>query len=741
MAISISISITQNSQNIPNNKSNVTVKVNASWNGGSYNQLQKSGYLIIDGTKYTFTSSFNYNRATSGSQTLFTKTVDIAHGSDGKKTLSCSASYTSGVSSGTVTASASKALTTIPRKSTLAASNGTLATALTLTITKQATSFTHTITYKCGTASGTICTKSSNTSVAWNTSNGNTLELARQNTTGATVSVTFTIETFNGSTSVGTNTKTVTMTIPASVKPSLSVSTADDAGYYGMFGAYVQGLSKLGVSLNASGSYGSTIKAYNTTLDGVTYTTSNFVAETFRNSGTFALTATVTDSRGRTVTSTTQISVLAYTLPYIESLSVKRCTADGTESTSGGYIAVKFTASVEPLSYNNTATYTVKYKKVAEEDYTEVELGEYYNYYSVTDGLYIFQADTSASYNVTFAVTDSLTSTPKTAVASSGKKLFSIFKNGHGFALGKIAELPIFDVGFKTRFTGGILHPTLEPDTDLNDVKTPNTYVGANISSHNYANCPFDSGTFTLTVEGAGEEGQVKQILTRCSKTEPNRYIRFFFQGEWGEWCTDEPAIVYVQETGTDLNDYVMTGKYYFNSSHTPTNIPSGCINGWLIVLRADSGAIKQIWLRYGSQNTNDFNTYIRTGNGTTWSDWKRLAAEPVVLFSGNTDGTVTLSETSANFEYLEIFFTDNNGKSGGYLKIYSPNGKDVMLSHIETGSVNTYIRRTLYTISATKITPNTTARGYFLLNSNGTMSAAQDKNYIKIIRVLGHRA
>ena len=56
MAVSIVIDITQNSQDIANNTSNVTVKVNAKWTGGSYNLLEKSGSCTIDGKEYTFTS-------------------------------------------------------------------------------------------------------------------------------------------------------------------------------------------------------------------------------------------------------------------------------------------------------------------------------------------------------------------------------------------------------------------------------------------------------------------------------------------------------------------------------------------------------------------------------------------------------------------------------------------------------------------------------------------------------------
>lgn len=311
-----------------------------------------------------------------------------------------------------------------------------------------------------------------------------------------------------------------------------------------------------------------------------------------------------------------------------------------------------------------------------------------------------------------------------------------------GAAIAKPAELDgVFDVGFETLLRGGFRHPVLEPNTDLNDIKTPNTYIGANIASNVYSNCPLKTGTFTLTVEGAGEEGQLKQILTRCSKTEPVRYVRFFYQSTWGEWIHDSIAVEYDLTTGSDLNNYKQSGIWYFNSSHTPVNLPTGCVNGWLVVLRADSGAIKQIWLRYGTLNTNDFSTYVRTSNGTTWSAWRRFAENPVVLFEGSEAGNVTLSETVANFNHIEIIYTDNNGKNGGVAKVYNPQGAQFCASLIEaSAATTTFIRSTLYTAAATLLIPNVTTAGYIKI-SDATISRSSGVNYIRITKVLGYRA
>lgn len=115
MAVSIELSATQNSQNITNNTSSVTVKLKCIWTNGSFNHYSPSGSVTINGTKYSFSANINPNKTTSGSNTIFSRTVTITHNTNGTKELSCSASFTTGISSGTVTDTLTKTLSVIPR--------------------------------------------------------------------------------------------------------------------------------------------------------------------------------------------------------------------------------------------------------------------------------------------------------------------------------------------------------------------------------------------------------------------------------------------------------------------------------------------------------------------------------------------------------------------------------------------------------------------------------------------------
>lgn len=438
MAVSLGLSITQNSQSIANNTSNITVSVIAYWTSGSWNGTAKPGTLAIDGTSYDFSSSFNTGHSNTGSQTIYTKTVDVGHSTDGTKTVACSASFITGVSSGTVYTSASKTLTTIPRKSSLNVSNGTLGTELTLTINRHSSTFSHRIRYSCGTESAYLTTDAiDGTSVTWTPP----ISLAAQNTSSTAVSIAFTLYTYDeNGVELGTDTATITCAIPSSVVPTVSIAVSDASGYLTTYDGYIQNLSKISVTLTASGVYGSTIKAYDASADGKTYTTSSFTTDPISGSGELTITATVSDTRGRTATASTTINVIAYSAPKITAIDIYRSGASGTATSNGAYLTVKFSGSVTSINSKNTAKYVVQYKKANDTSYTSEELAAYANAYSVIDGMYTFAADTSSTYDIIFTATDAFNSAQRSGSGGTVSKLFSFLAKGLGIAFGKVAE-------------------------------------------------------------------------------------------------------------------------------------------------------------------------------------------------------------------------------------------------------------------------------------------------------------
>lgn len=443
MAVSISMNIRQNSQSIENNTSNVTVEVYAWWTNGSYNaQTAPDGYpqargtVTIDDVAYAFYSKFNTGHTTSGYGLIFTKTLDIPHNNEGEKVLSCWASYATGVSSGTVSTSGSLALPTIPRKSVVKATDGILGVEQVLKVERKSSLLTHTITYQCGTESGVLCEKSSETDIVWTPP----ISLAAQYPSSVSILLVFTVITYHDDKEIGSSAVTVTYTIPESVKPAVSLEVSDMMGYFSQYGAYVQKKSRLRIAVTASESQGARITAYRIEADGKTYTNSLVITEPVSDSGDLTVKATVTDTRGRTETANVVIPVMVYTPPNVSTVAVDRTDEKGNVSSSGGYLTVRFHAAITGLSGKNSAVYTLQYKKANEAYYFSHSLNDYSGSHTVNDGVFTFAAETASSYNIIVTASDDFESGSKTGVGSSIKKTWSMRKDGVGFAFGKIAE-------------------------------------------------------------------------------------------------------------------------------------------------------------------------------------------------------------------------------------------------------------------------------------------------------------
>lgn len=334
-----------------------------------------------------------------------------------------------------------------PAASKVSASNGTLGTALNLTVTRYNTGFTHTITYKCGSATGTVVTKATASTISWGSGNGNTVALASQNTAGQTVNVTFTITTYNGTSVIGTNSATVSMTIPESVKPSLSLSVSDVEGYFSTYGAFIQGWSKLRIDATPTLAYNSPIKAFTVTADGKSYNEYSVVPVTtgvLQGKGTLPITAAARDARSRSSgLVSTNITVLEYTSPSVTVVAY-RCNSSGAADPEGAYMKVGFTATITSLNGKNSASYTVKYGAT-----TLTGTGS-----SFTSD--IIACDVSRVWTVEVTVTDKVTSTTKSAVIPIAFTLMDFYNTGMGVALGKVATRDGFDCAMDAYFTGNV---------------------------------------------------------------------------------------------------------------------------------------------------------------------------------------------------------------------------------------------------------------------------------------------
>lgn len=400
---------------------------------------------------------------------IFEDTVRVYHDNNGSKSisisLSCNGQGGTSLSGYTLSGSGTAVLDTIVRSATLSVNDGTLGTQQTITVVSDSNSLTYTITYTCGSKSGTICTKSSSKSIKWTPP----LSLAEANTTGGSVTVKLSLTTYSGSISVGTDSKSIQCAIPASVKPSFTADFTDAAEFKDNYGTFIQHLSKLHIVVTASSLHGATIKGYKISANGETFTTAESTTGVLTSSGDITVQIVVTDSRDRTTQTNYTINVTAYTLPAVSSLSIHRCDSAGKENDQGAYVQATFSASADPFNSKNTVSYKLEYKKSTAVSYTAVNLTQYKNVFSLSGKTYIFAADTGSSYDVRITVTDAFTSVTRSTTASTAATIMHLKANGKGLGLGKVAEVDnAVDVGWNMQMNGNTITglPTPKSDSD-----------------------------------------------------------------------------------------------------------------------------------------------------------------------------------------------------------------------------------------------------------------------------------
>lgn len=426
-------------QSIPNNTSTVswTLKLVSTSSGAISSTASKSWWVNVNGSYYEGTNTVGIGA--NSTKILASGTTIIRHNDDGTMSFNYSFSQYfgitfSGSSIGSVGGSGSGTLDTIPRASDFTIAEGTLGVAQNITVTRHSTAFTHGLTYSCGGVhTQLIC--------AWNTTAETVaftppIDLAWQATNGNRVWVSVHLQTYlNGNPIGNVVTKGVWMTIPDTVKPSCTVSVSDPTGYADKFGAYVQGQSKLAITVTPTTAYGSPISAYSVTADGGTYKTAQVITPVVQSTGTQTVNAGVTDTRGRSGSTSTTVNVIPYTVPVITTLKVHRCDADGTENDRGLYAKVTYSYTVDELSGKNGMSGFVQYKKTTDTEYTSIQLDAAF---SVTNGTVIFAADDASAYDVQLLIADSFVSVGHRTTVSTAFTLIHYSPTGKGITFGGI---------------------------------------------------------------------------------------------------------------------------------------------------------------------------------------------------------------------------------------------------------------------------------------------------------------
>ena len=459
------------------NKSYITANlyylsdVNTTWIG------DRTHTVKINGVSQTINFT-GYKDLRNGEVLVGTVTQAVSHNSDGNKTVAISFTYDlnkawKGTNYATLSASKSVTLNRIPRPSTMSfAATTELGKSLVISITREASDFTHTLSYTIGSISDRVLYENVGTQRTWTIP----IDLAEQITTATSGILGIKCTTYDGEGNLlGSTSKSTLVTVPESVIPRITtVGITDPTGCLSKYGAVVQGKSKLSLTVNASGVYGSTIKSYthSSPYFKATNTTSNPYTTGFILSDdvdAFSYSVKVKDSRGRESAWTeSTINNLPYKAPTISTLKAVRCTQDGTEDDGGEYIKVTMAGSITALNNINSKKFTLQYKKKADTEYTTAQT---YTEYTLNTSA-VFAADINSSYDVQLLATDDFSTTIRTAKVNTAYTLVDYNASGKGMAIGKASEKDAFEVAMpvdiintvKLTSTGNQLKLTTNPD-------------------------------------------------------------------------------------------------------------------------------------------------------------------------------------------------------------------------------------------------------------------------------------
>ena len=331
-----------------------TITVTAADNASATGSTSASMSSSTDGSVKTFTAAPNPTSITvTHSNAIGAKSVNI--GISSKIFVN---PRSNGTSQETIKGSSSTtaASGTYAPASSVTCSIADIGSAPTIQISRNSSSYTHTLTYEFGSLSGTIATKTSDTTItSWVLPTSFYAEIPNAKSGTGTI----TCNTYSGDTLLGTKTCSFTATTNESLcKPTLSPTVEDSnsiaIGVTGNKNTLIIYFSDAAITTGAAARNSATLISQKVTCGSKSITTSSGTIEDVE-SGTFTFTAT--DSRGYSTTQTVTKDIINYINPTCN-LNISNPTTDGSLSftITGNYYNGSFGA------VNNTLSVYYKYK-------------------------------------------------------------------------------------------------------------------------------------------------------------------------------------------------------------------------------------------------------------------------------------------------------------------------------------------------------------------------------------------
>lgn len=492
---------------------------------------------------------------------IFGKDYKIPHNADGTKTINISAEYVVNIAGyGVAKASFTLKLKDIFKGSSGNSVSGIIGSPVSLSVSRNDTAFSHAAEVEIGNWKQVV-TGSNRFTTNYNWTPP--MEICNQITTSDKGTGTITYITYQNGREVGRDKKNITLSVPASVVPSLPsftvVDTNTEVGKILGANKFVSVLSNLKVNFGtAVGVYGSTITGYSATIVGKPYSTYNSdgVIGNVTMTGNAIIQATVTDSRGRTSpVRSIGVEFLDYFLPQI-SFEAKRVGVNGEQ------IQIIRNTKIAPLPYGgsqrNSMTLSFKVKPFNGGAFVE-DNGPASGTFTTVPQLVNSAANLSGtypsdkSYIVVGTIRDKFTSSEFRVEVATRSVVMSMDQTGVG--IGKIRERGALDVAGDVHtnawwiYTGGIRvagkpiqqHPLTSTEGRIQDVRLTRKDFNTFTETGYYMVYGSERGA----VNGPSKKHGMlevyalnhKEVFQRFMADDLNTWVRWKnWSNEWSDW-------------------------------------------------------------------------------------------------------------------------------------------------------------------------------------------------------------
>lgn len=434
-------------QNTSANTSTVTVTLKLKHRSLRASSVSGS-YLSVAGNKSNYSKTISQSSDSLTETTLATKTVTVSHSSTGKGECAIKATFVfngtySGKYIGTLTINKTLTLKDIPRSSSLSVvTSMNTGTSLKATITPSDSSFKHKIRYI---VDGT--NKFTSDFIAAGTTSYSYTIPHSWSPDDSSKKMTVRLYTYNSSgTLIASTDKYVSINVPASVVPTVKSLTPTVSS--GLSGNYVQGKSKVKLTVVANAGSGSNITNYyyegknvSGSNTSITSTSASQTSGTLQSSGSITYKVRVKDARGRySEWFSVKITVQPYAIPKITSIKAQRCLSDGTLDNNGTY--AKVTVKTTHSSVNNANTATVKLTNSKDSYATAKQVISSTSGTNTYSGVYGSGFAIDSSYTIKATITDEYNATHTlSAPLKAAPRALNVAKYGNGVAIGGLSTV------------------------------------------------------------------------------------------------------------------------------------------------------------------------------------------------------------------------------------------------------------------------------------------------------------